>query len=143
VTEGGTTTEGAFASLDPPTAKRVLVIDDEDAIRRLVSRALSAHGIVVDEAGDGEEGLRRARSRSYDAILLDLLLPGLDGMTVLHALRLDRHHPAVVVFSSHHDEATREDCLGAGARDFLAKPFSLVDLCDRVSRACADPREVV
>jgi two-component system, NtrC family, nitrogen regulation response regulator NtrX len=117
------------------TARRVLVVDDDQRIRRLVSRALGAQDIDVDEASDGEEGLRRAETTAYDVILLDLQMPGIGGMSVLHRLVSRQPGQAIVMFSCQGDAATVRECLRAGARDFVAKPFSLVDLAARVSAA--------
>ncbi len=121
---------------DPMMTRRALVVDDEREIRRLVRRVIQPHGIEVDEAGDGCEGLRRAEATAYDVILLDLHLPGLDGMSVLHRLLSSRPGQAVIMSSCQSDSATRTACLRAGARDFLAKPFSLVELCTQISVAC-------
>jgi DNA-binding response OmpR family regulator len=129
--------DDAFAPTETPRGRRALVVDDEPAIRRLVSRALGTQDIEVDGARDGDEGLRRAGTMAYDVILLDLHLPELDGMVVLHRLLSREPGQAVVVFSCQSDPATRRRCLRAGARAFLAKPFSLVDLCASVSAACA------
>jgi DNA-binding response OmpR family regulator len=111
-----------------PRAVRALVVDDQPGIRRMVRRALGTGNVQVDEAGDGYEGLHRASSAAYDVVLLDLHLPGLDGMTVLGRLLSSKPHQAVIVSSCRSDRATRDECLRAGAREFLAKPFSLVDL---------------
>jgi DNA-binding response OmpR family regulator len=118
------------------TARRVLVVDDDQGIRGLVSRALAAQEIEVDEASEGEEGIRRAETAAYDVILLDLQMPGLGGMSVLHRLLSRQPGQAIVVFSCQSDAATVRDCLHAGARDFVAKPFSIVDLGARVLAAC-------
>jgi DNA-binding response OmpR family regulator len=129
--------DDTFAPTDTPRGRRALVVDDEPAIRRLVCRALGTQDIEVDEARDGDEGLRRAETVAYDVILLDLHLPELDGMVVLHRLLSREPGQAVVVFSCQSDPATRRRCLRAGARDFLPKPFALVDLCASISAACA------
>ncbi len=73
---------------------------------------------------------------TYDVVLLDLQLPGLDGLTVLERLLSRKPGQAIVVTSCQSDPATRTTCLRAGARDFLAKPFSLVDLSTCISAAC-------
>jgi DNA-binding response OmpR family regulator len=139
----GDTTAGSTLTLpDPPRPRRVLVVDDDGAIRRLIRRVLSACDIQVDEAGDGYDGLRLARATAYDVILLDLQLPGLDGMTILSRLLQARPGQAVVVCSCRSDPATRRDCLRTGARDFLAKPFSLDELSMSISGAGAGERGI-
>lgn len=129
--------EGSLAPPDAPSVRRALVVDDEPGIRRLVRRALEPSNIEVDEAADGDEGLLRAGNTAYDVVLLDLHLPGLDGMAVLDRLLSNKPDQAIIVSSCQSDRVTRVMCLRAGARDFLAKPFSLVDLCAHVSAACA------
>ncbi len=118
----------AAAEPKPATAGRTLVIDDDPGVLRLMSRALGAKGIEVDQASDGEEGLRRALAARYDVIVLDLELPKLDGMTVLRPLLSARPGQAVIDSSCTSDPVTRSECVRAGARVFLAKPFSLDDL---------------
>lgn len=118
----------AAAGPKPAMVGRTLVVDDEPGVLRLISRALSAEGIEVDQASDGEEGLRRALATRYDVIVLDLELPKLHGMTVLRRLLSAKPGQAIVVSSCTSDPATRSECVRAGAQAFLAKPFSLVDL---------------
>ena len=115
-------------------AWRSLVVDDDQRVRGLVTRALAIEGIEVDHAGDGEEGLRLALSGSFHVILLDLQLPKLDGISVLGHLLRAIPDQAVIVFSCLSDPGTRRECLQIGAKDFLAKPFSLRDLVASVSR---------
>ncbi len=114
-------------------AGRILVVDDEPRVRRLVSRALGSEGIETDQASEGQEGLRKALSASYDVVILDLQLPRLDGLTVLRRLLSAKPGQVVVVSSCQSDPATRSECVRAGARAFLAKPFSLVDLLTSVA----------
>jgi DNA-binding response OmpR family regulator len=119
---------------DWPATRRILVVDDDLSMRRLVARALTRDRIEVDHAGDGEEGLRLALSGSYRVILLDLQLPKLDGISVLGHLHRAIPHQAVIVFSCLSDLDTRKVCLETGAKDFLSKPFSLRDLIASVNR---------
>src|SRR6266511_236458 len=85
----------------------------------------------------GEDGLRRALTVPYDVVVLDLQLPGLDGLTVLRYLLSARPAQAVIASSCRSDPATKSECLCAGARAFLAKPFSLTDLLASVADALA------
>jgi DNA-binding response OmpR family regulator len=116
------------------TAWRILVVDDDQGVRGLVTRALAIEGIEVDHAEDGEEGLRLALSGSFHVILLDLQLPKLDGISVLGHLLRAIPDQAVIGFSCLSDPGTRRECLQIGAKGFLAKPFSLRDLVASVSR---------
>jgi DNA-binding response OmpR family regulator len=91
----------------------------------------------VDEARDGEEGLRSALGVRYDAVILDLQLPKIDGMTVLRQLLAARAGHPVVVSSCASDALIRNECVRAGATFFLAKPFSIIELVGSVGTACA------
>ena len=108
-------------------SRRALVIDDDSRVQNLLSRLLAGHGLETARAGDGVEGLRRAIITSYDVILLDLQLPLLDGMSLLRRLLSARPSQTVIVCSAQTDRVTREECLRAGARDFLPKPFTLAE----------------
>jgi DNA-binding response OmpR family regulator len=110
----------------------VLLVDDEEAIRTGVSRALTAEGLAVDLAEDGQAGLRRAHAVHYDLIILDLFMPGLDGRSVLQELVRDQPGRAVLVLSCLDDVRCKVDCFELGARDYLTKPFSLAELTARV-----------
>src|SRR5437660_12427144 len=79
---------------------RILVIEDEPRILGFLARGLEAEGFAVDAARNGGEGLKRARRDSYDLVLLDLLLPGLDGLSVLHELNRARPEPSGVIVSA-------------------------------------------
>jgi two-component system, OmpR family, response regulator len=111
---------------------RILLIDDEHRVLRFVSRGLLAEGYAVDSVDNGMDGLRMALTGAYDLILLDLLMPGLDGSTVLR--RIVRKLPAqqVMVLSCLTETATKVSCFEVGAADYLAKPFSLDELLARV-----------
>jgi DNA-binding response OmpR family regulator len=110
----------------------VLVVDDEPGVLHFVSRALRAEGIEVDTAESGEEGYRLALERTYGLLILDLVMPGTDGMTVLK--RLLRHRPdaAVLVLSCLTDTSSKVRALDGGAVDYLGKPFALNELLARV-----------
>ena len=112
--------------------KRVLVVEDEFAIRRGVVDALTLSGYDVIEAADGEEGLRQSRSADVDLVLLDLLMPKLDGLQVLSELR--KTHPAlpVIILTARGSEEDRVRGLRGGADDYVVKPFSARELLARV-----------
>lgn len=110
----------------------LLVVDDEPRICRFVSRALSAHGHTVETSTSGEDALTRAASRDFDLIILDLLLPGIDGFQVLQALLAQNASARVLVLSAVGDVDARVHSLRAGAVDYLAKPFAVAELIARV-----------
>jgi two-component system, OmpR family, copper resistance phosphate regulon response regulator CusR len=111
---------------------KILVVDDEQRILRFVVRGLRAEGFVVDSADNGVCGLRKALEGGYDLVILDLLMPGMDGASVLRRLLAERPAQAVLVLSCLTATATKVLCLEAGAEDYLAKPFSLDELLARV-----------
>jgi DNA-binding response OmpR family regulator len=111
---------------------RVLAIDDEAAVLRLLARALRNEGLHIDTATNGEEGLRRALTGSYDVVLLDLLMPGTDGASVLRRLMRLRPGQPVIVVSCLTDTVSKVRCLEMGASDYLPKPFVLDELLARI-----------
>ena len=112
--------------------RNVLVIDDEPRIVSSISRALTAQDFEVDAAADGLRGLELARRGAYAMVVLDLRLPGLDGLSVLRAAREARPQQQIIVLSASTDVETRARCLNLGAVDFVPKPFSLEELVARV-----------
>ncbi|MDR0346600.1 MAG: response regulator transcription factor [Nocardiopsaceae bacterium] len=113
-------------------AARILLVDDEPRIRDFISRALSGAGYAIDCADGGGEGLRLARAGGYDLVILDLVMPDIDGRQVLTELVAEQPEQAVLVLSCLADVASKVDCLELGARDYLTKPFSLAELLARV-----------
>jgi two-component system nitrogen regulation response regulator NtrX len=103
---------------------RVLVIDDETAIREAIRMTLEYEGYRVDEARGGQDGLDKATKTDYDAILLDIKMPVLDGMEVLENLKEQRVQTPVIMVSGHGDISTAVDCTKRGAYDFLEKPLN-------------------
>jgi DNA-binding response OmpR family regulator len=121
---------------------RILIVDDEPRIRDFISRALQAAGYVVDAARSGAEGLRQAVVADYDLVILDLIMPDMDGRHFLAQLLRERREQGVLVLSCLADVTTKVDCLELGAQDYLTKPFSLTELLARVRvrlRADAHP----
>ncbi|MGE5133440.1 MAG: response regulator transcription factor [Gemmatimonadota bacterium] len=113
-------------------SRRILLVDDEPRIRDFISRALAAAGYAIDFAETGSEGLRQALSAGYDLVILDLIMPDLDGRQVLTQLVRERPEQPVLVLSCLADVTTKVDCLELGAQDYLTKPFSLAELLARV-----------
>jgi DNA-binding response OmpR family regulator len=115
-----------------PAARRILIVDDEPGIRSSIGRALAAAGYLPDFAANGTHALAQMRECHYDLIILDLLMPDLDGAYVLDRMLSARPDQAVIVVSCVDDMATKVDSLERGARDYLTKPFSLAELLARV-----------
>ncbi|MFC5994866.1 response regulator transcription factor [Pseudonocardia hispaniensis] len=111
---------------------RLLVVEDEKAMAAGLRSGLEAEGFTVDVAADGIDGLWLARERSYDVIVLDLMLPGLDGHTVCRELRAARIWTPVLVLTARDDERDEVGALDIGADDYLTKPFSYAVLLARL-----------
>jgi two-component system OmpR family response regulator len=110
---------------------RVLVVEDEPELLRVIARALREEGYAVDEAADGEEAFYKAQSWNYDAVVLDVMLPRLDGLQVLERLRREKTVPVLIVTAR--DAVTdRVRGLDTGADDYLVKPFDLAELFARL-----------
>ncbi len=110
---------------------RLLVIEDEPGLRDAVVASLREEHYAVDHASDGEDGLLKAQQWSYDAIILDLMLPKIDGWEVLRELRKTRETP-VLILTARDDVGDRVLGLNIGADDYLCKPFSLAELSARI-----------
>ena len=111
---------------------RILVIEDEERIQSFLRRGLEAEGYAVVTAGDGRQGLELASTGSWDLVVLDLLLPGLNGFRVLEEIRRSRPQLPVVILSARTDLKTKLKGFELGARDYVAKPFSLDELLARI-----------
>ena len=110
----------------------VLVVEDDAALADGLSRGLSAGGFDVDLASDGVSGLDMARRSDYDAIVLDLMLPGLSGVAVCARLRAAGSNVPILVLTARAGESVEVEVLEVGADDFLAKPFSFAVLIARL-----------
>ena len=111
---------------------RVLVVEDEPAMGAGLRTGLEADGFTVDVAADGIDGLWLATERTYDAIVLDLMLPGRDGLTVCRELRARQVWTPVLVLTARDEERDEVDALDTGADDYLTKPFSYSVLLARL-----------
>ncbi len=110
---------------------RVLVIEDEPDLLKALVQALREEGYAADQASDGPDGLFKAQACEYEAIVLDLMLPGLPGLEVLRRLRHRRKTP-VLILTARDGVADRVKGLDAGADDYLVKPFSISELLARL-----------
>jgi two-component system KDP operon response regulator KdpE len=113
---------------------RILVVDDDERIRKTLVVNLRARGYVVDLAATGEAALELTARHHPDAVILDLGLPGLDGIEVVHGLRGWTSVP-IVVLSGRGSEAAKVEALDLGADDYLTKPFGMAELCARLRAA--------
>ncbi|HEY3827808.1 MAG TPA: response regulator transcription factor [Solirubrobacteraceae bacterium] len=131
----GTTEDAVLAGGAPVgalAAARVLVVEDEAGIVDFVRRGLQAKGFTVQVALDGIEGERLALSESFDAIVLDLMLPGRSGLEILASVRGAKPNVPVIVLTARGEVEDRVAGLDAGAVDYLVKPFSMAELVARV-----------
>ena len=111
---------------------RVLVVEDEKKTASFVRKALQAEGFAVDVCHDGNNALAATRATPFDAIVLDIMLPGRDGLSVLRQLRERKNVTPVLLLSARGEVNERVEGLNAGADDYLPKPFELVELVARV-----------
>jgi DNA-binding response OmpR family regulator len=111
---------------------RLLVVEDEVRLATALQRGLQAEGFAVDVAGDGPNGLDLARHGGYDAMILDVMLPGLSGYRVVRTLRAEGNWLPVLMLSAKDGEYDQADGLDCGADDYLTKPFSYVVLLARL-----------
>jgi DNA-binding response OmpR family regulator len=120
---------------------RILVAEDEPAIADFIERGLSAEGYSVSVAGDGEQALRQALAEDYALIVLDLMLPGMDGITVLRRLRSSKPDQRVIVLTARDGIDDRVEGLDAGAVDYMTKPFAFDELAARVRAHLRTPAQ--
>ena len=111
---------------------RVLVVEDEKRVAAAVRRGLEAEGFAVDVAQDGDEGLWLAREQPYDAIVLDVMLPGINGYRVCSMLRDEGNWTPILMLTAKNGVYDEAEALDTGADDFLSKPFSYVVLMARL-----------
>lgn len=111
---------------------RILVVEDERKASAYLLKGLSEHDFVVDAAHDGRDGLHKARTEAYDLIILDVMLPGRDGWSILRELRAAGHTTPVLFLTARDAVADRVKGLELGADDYLVKPFAFSELLARV-----------
>jgi DNA-binding response OmpR family regulator len=111
---------------------RVLVIEDDAKIASFITKGLEQAGFAVDHAADGEDGLFMATSEPYDAAVIDIMLPGRDGLSVIAAMRQAKLATPVIILSAKHSVEDRIQGLQTGSDDYLVKPFTFAELLARV-----------
>jgi two-component system copper resistance phosphate regulon response regulator CusR len=123
--------EYTLADLDYPVM-RLLVVEDEPRVASFLQKGLKEDGFAVDAAADGQQGLALAFMTDYDAIVLDLMLPELDGLTLLRELRGRGNTTPILILTARDSVEDRVTGLDAGADDYLVKPFALAELLARL-----------
>ena len=111
---------------------RILVVEDEQKVAAFICAGLAEEGWSAEACHHGDEGLRLASEQSYDALVLDIMLPGRDGLSILRKLRESRNTVPVVLLTARGDVEERVEGLDLGADDYLAKPFSMTELVARL-----------
>lgn len=115
---------------------RVLLVEDSQRLQRSLGKALRKSGYATDVSGDGENGLWLAESNDYDAIILDIMLPKMDGMALLRRLRQKGRQTPILLLTAKDTLEDRVTGLQTGADDYLVKPFALTELLARVQALC-------
>jgi CheY-like chemotaxis protein len=116
----------------------VLVVDDEGTVRMACERSLEEHGIEVDAVDRGEDAIPRIGSMDYDAVLLDLMMPGVGGIATLDEIRLRWPDLPVVVITGYATLDVKRDCLARGASAWVAKPFGPDEIIDALRSVVPD-----
>jgi two-component system response regulator AtoC len=114
---------------------RVLVVDDEEPLRRLLKKELARKGFSVEAAPDGKAGLEILKESTFDVLLLDIMMPGIDGISLMKKLRADPAAPAIIVLTGRATVETAVEAMKHGAYDYLTKPYKLDELTIIINRA--------
>jgi two-component system, OmpR family, response regulator len=111
---------------------KILVIEDDSKTADFMARGLREYGHVVDHVADGRDGLVAATTRSYDALVIDRMLPNVDGLTIVKTLRASANKTPILILTTMDSIGNRVEGLGAGADDYLTKPFAFAELLARL-----------
>ena len=125
------------------TNKRLLIVDDDEEIRELLVFDIQSSGYTVDSAKDGEEGLKKAVENNYDLILLDVMMPNMDGFEVASKLRQNKCNVPILMLTAKDEVASRVKGLDCGADDYLTKPFASEELLARIRALTRRQTELV
>jgi len=118
---------------------RILLIEDDDKVTEFVARSLREHGNTVDAVRDGREGLLMGASQIYDAMIIDRMLPGLEGLAIIRTLRASGNRTPVLILTTKTQVADRVEGLEAGGDDYLVKPFAFTELHARLNALVRRP----
>ncbi|HBH60258.1 MAG TPA: sigma-54-dependent Fis family transcriptional regulator, partial [Nitrospiraceae bacterium] len=118
----------------------ILIVDDEEPVRRLLTKELGRKGFATDTAANGDVALRKLMESSFDIILLDIVMPGMDGISMLRTLKNDPASPAIIVLTGKATVDTAVEAMKAGAYDYLTKPYKLEELTIVINRVCEQRR---
>lgn len=121
---------------------KILIVEDEHKIGSSIKRGFEQEGWAADLAFDGEEGYDMASSEEYDVMVLDLMLPKMDGVTMTKKLRGEKNHLPILMLTARGEIGDKVDGLNAGADDYLIKPFAFEELLARVKALARRPAEV-
>jgi two-component system, OmpR family, response regulator len=122
---------------------RILVVEDEHKIANSIKRGLEQEGYAVDVAYDGNEGYDLASSEGYDAIILDLMLPEMDGLMICKKLREEGNHTRILILTAKGQLDEKVEGLNSGADDYMVKPFAFTELVARVRALTRRPKETL
>jgi len=125
-----------FEESNSASAMRVLVVEDEFKTASFIRRALQAENFAVDVLNHGDHVLPAIQATNFDAVLLDIMLPGRDGLSVLRQMRAKNFNTPVLLLTARGEVTERVEGLNAGADDYLAKPFAIAELVARVRALC-------
>lgn len=114
---------------------RVLIVDDEEAIRDLLHQILDGEGYVSEAAASAEMALEKLQERSFDVVLLDIMMPGASGIELLSTLRESFEGMSVLIVTAVNDAATMDEAVGKGAFGYILKPFSIEEVRAKVGAA--------
>ncbi len=118
---------------------RILIVEDDHSTAAHIASGLRHHGGPIHQVPDGSQGLSRAADANYDLLVVDRMLPGMDGLTMIRKLRAAGHEMPVLMVSALGDVEARVEGLDAGADDYLAKPFAMVELSARIEALSRRP----
>jgi len=122
--------------MHPENNKNILIVEDDTNISKLIQLQLNDHGFLADIANNGNDGYQKAASGNYILVILDIMLPGLDGLEICKRLRAKKIFIPILILTSRTDEIDKILGLEVGADDYLCKPFSVRELVARVKALC-------
>ncbi|HSX18777.1 MAG TPA: response regulator transcription factor [Candidatus Saccharimonadales bacterium] len=122
---------------------RILVVEDEHRIANSIKKGLELEKYAVDVAYDGTDGFDLASAEEYDALILDLMLPGMDGLSICKKLRSSGNHTPIIILTAKGQIQDKVDGLDAGADDYLTKPFSFEELLARIRAVVRRPQKTI